>query len=407
MVLAATLAIAAALAVAIAGDSQASHGHGLYLNATIEVASYERTDYGDSSLIMLDVLITNHQMHTLKAANYVTEAAFAKGETFVRLGGTAGNGTVTSYYPVERVAAVSAGAEVSAEECASYERWNDVQPGQTGLQKLCYWTDLDFVPDGLRVMTRDLHDGLVLSDIYHQAITMVQVIPLAAESAYCEAHQHTQWCNLDGLQLIGEEPRATPETSKLVSMEVLYNANTGTLTIIFGEPVIVVSQRSIEIIYDPESYDPEMGAVNGTSATLADAHLSTVDGRHSSHIQAFTVSGQLRAQIDGRPGRRRCRHMALHRQAGRLRDRIDNRPDRPERRCGDTDHRCQYRTVADDRTRFFGDRIRCAFFFGGARYRAGGGVRRTGMVHGGGLSWCGPSGDERLCGGRAVVLQRV
>ena len=298
MVLAATLAIAAALAVALAGDSQASHGHGLYLNATIEVASYERTDYGNSSLIMLDVLITNHQMHTLKAANYVTEAAFAKGETFVRLGGTAGNGTVTSYYPVERVAAVSAGAEVSAEECASYERWNDVQPGQTGLQKLCYWTDSDFVPDGLRVMTRDLHDGLVLSDIYHQAITMVQVIPLAAESAYCEAHQHTQWCNLDGLQLIGEEPSATPETSKLVSMEVLYNANTGTLTIIFGEPVIVVSQRSIEIIYDPDSYDPEMGAVNGTSATLADAHLSTVDGRHSSHIQAFTVPDQLRAQID-------------------------------------------------------------------------------------------------------------
>ena len=84
--LAAALAVASALAIACgpAGHlAEAAHGgHDAYLDIVADIAWYQRADYPDGSLIMLDVIITNNQEFAIREANYRTDMTYADGETF-------------------------------------------------------------------------------------------------------------------------------------------------------------------------------------------------------------------------------------------------------------------------------------------------------------------------------------
>ena len=300
--LAATLAVASALAIACgpAGHpAEAAHGgHDAYLDIVANIAGYQRTDYPGGSLIMLDVIITNNQEFVIREANYRTDMAYADGETFVRLGGPDGNGATRSYVPQERhdIIADNRSVDLSPDECTSYDGWDSIPPGRAGLQRLCYWTDADFEPDGLRIAAHSLLHGLSASDNRYDAVRLVHVVPFEAGSAYCAAHQ--RWCNAEMVQPLPGGP-ATPGAAPLEPTHTVYNANTGTLTIIFGEPLILVNPGRIGITVADGGEDDTNIHGNGTVTTLADAEVSTINSRIKSWVFAFTLPEEASSVISG------------------------------------------------------------------------------------------------------------
>lgn len=297
--LTAVLVVASALAITCgpAGHTaEAAHGgHDAYLDVVMEIAGYQRTDYPAGSLIMLDVIITNNQEFVIREANYRTDMAYADGETFVRLGGPDGNGATKSYVPQERhtIIADNRDIDLSPDECTSYDGWRSIPPGSAGLQRLCYWTDTDFEPDGLRIAAHSLLHGLSASDNRYDAIRLVQVVPFEAESAYCAVHQ--RWCNTEMIQPISE-PTAPPGADPPEPTHTVYNVNTGTLTIVFGEPIILVNQSRIGITTDED--DAGIGE-NGTLTTLAGAEVSTISNSIMSWVFAFTLPEETSRMISG------------------------------------------------------------------------------------------------------------
>ena len=121
-------------------------------------------------------------------------------------------------------------------------------------------------------------------------------MPFEAGSAYCAAHQ--MWCNAEMVQPLPRGP-AAPGAAPLEPTHTVYNANTGTLTMIFGEPLILVNPGRIGItVTDGGGGDTNVHG-NGTVTTLAGAEVSTINNRIKSWVFAFTLSGEASSMISG------------------------------------------------------------------------------------------------------------
>lgn len=174
------------------------------LNVTISVTDYQRTVYGDNSLIQINAQITNHESLVLMGSN--PQNNYRDGETLIFLGGTMpplskGTEYRNSFGYGDRSSQWlrGNGADVSAQDCTSEGFWTDIQPAQTGTEKLCFWTPSDFTPDGLFIATYDvIHESTTTN--LNDVIIMAQIIPFTPDSAYCG--DHPDICNTNGLQTI-------------------------------------------------------------------------------------------------------------------------------------------------------------------------------------------------------------
>ena len=174
------------------------------LDAVIEVTDYQRTEYGDNSLIQITARITNQEGIIIIEPNHQNN--YKDGEVLVFLGGTMpppskGTEYRNSFgfgdrsYQWLRVN----GADVSGQDCTSEGYWTDIKPAETGVERLCFWVPSNFTPDGLFMAIYDVLDGETTTDLSN-VIIRAQIIPFTASSAYCS--DHPDICNVGGLQII-------------------------------------------------------------------------------------------------------------------------------------------------------------------------------------------------------------
>ena len=189
----------------VAVPHPASEG-GFYTNldAVIEVTDYQRTEYGDNSLIQITARITNQEGIIIIEPNHQNN--YKDGEVLVFLGGTMpppSKGTEyrnsfgfgdRSYQWLR-----ANGADVSVQDCTSEGYWTDIKPAETGVERLCFWVPSNFTPDGLFMAIYDVLDGETTTDLSN-VIIRAQIIPFTASSAYCS--DHPDICNVGGLQII-------------------------------------------------------------------------------------------------------------------------------------------------------------------------------------------------------------
>ena len=193
-------------------DSIDTGGFYTNLNVTISVTDYQRTVYGANSLIQINVQITNHESLVLMEPNHRNN--YRDGETLIFLGGTMpplskGTEYRNSFGYGDRSSQWlrGNGADVSAQDCTSEGYWTDIQPAQTGVEKLCFWTPSDFTPDGLFLATYDVIYESTTTDL-NDVIIMAQIIPFTTDSAYCG--DHPDICNTNGLQTIVSDTYEDP-----------------------------------------------------------------------------------------------------------------------------------------------------------------------------------------------------
>ena len=182
------------------------------LNVTISVTDYQRTVYGANSLIQINAHITNRESLVLMGPNHQNN--YRDGETLIFLGGTIpplskGTEYRNSFGYGDRSSQWlrGNGADVSAQDCTSEGYWTDIQPAQTGVEKLCFWTPSDFTPDGLFIATYDVIHESTTTDL-NDVIIMAQIIPFTTDSAYCG--DHPDICNTNGLQTIVSDTYEDP-----------------------------------------------------------------------------------------------------------------------------------------------------------------------------------------------------
>ena len=182
------------------------------LDAIIEVTDYQRTGYGDNSLIQMTARITNQEDLVVMGPNHQNN--YRDGEVLVFLGGTMpppSKGTEyrnsfgfgdRSYQWLR-----ANGADVSGKDCTSEGGWSDIKPAEMGVEWLCFWVPHNFTPDGLFVAVYDVLDGEVTADL-NNTIIRAQIIPFTVDSAYCS--DHPDICNVGGLQVIDSDTYTDP-----------------------------------------------------------------------------------------------------------------------------------------------------------------------------------------------------
>ena len=278
----AVIVLLALMAVCAMGGMYGAWGDHTHLDIDVLIADYQRFEHNDGSLIMLDVYITNHEKFTLYGANYRTDMAYALGETFVRLGGPANDGTPTeSFTPKEHHTITNMGIHLLPHECTSYDHWRSIPPNETRLQRLCYLVDAGFEPDGLRVSTHGLLHGIDITDNYGHVTRLAHVVPFTPDSTYCLAHFY--WCNRAALQIVPVHP-------PIPVVDIMYNLPVQTLTMVFEKPVLLLNQNNIKILYNTNTTTKVID--------LTDATIASVDGGNRSHIFAFTLPVHI-AGADG------------------------------------------------------------------------------------------------------------
>ena len=199
-------------------DSINTGGFYTNLNVTISVTDYQRTVYGDNSLIQINAQITNHESLVLMGPNHQNN--YRDGETLIFLGGTMpppskGTEYRNSFGYGDRSSQWlrGNGADVSAQDCTSEGHWTDIQPAQTGAEKLCFWIPSDFTPDGLFIATYDVIHESTTTDL-NDVIIMAQIIPFTTDSAYCG--DHPDICNTTGLQAIVSDTYEDPHPPYII-----------------------------------------------------------------------------------------------------------------------------------------------------------------------------------------------
>ena len=208
-------------------------GGGFYTNldAIIEVTDYQRTEYGDNSLIQMTARITNQEDIVIMGPNHQNN--YRDGEVLVFLGGTMpppSKGTEyrnsfgfgdKSYQWLR-----ANGADVSEKDCTSEGGWSDIKPAETGVERLCFWVPSNFTPDGLFVAVYDVLDGEMTTDLY-DVIIRAQIVPFTIDSAYCS--DHTDICNTDGLQNIASDTNTDPHPPYVTYVDPALIARTSQL----------------------------------------------------------------------------------------------------------------------------------------------------------------------------------
>ena len=182
------------------------------LDAVITVTDYQRTEYGSNSLVQITAQIANHEDLVLTRPNHQNN--YKDGEILIFLGGTMpppskgteyrnsfGYGDKSSQWLRGN------GANVSPQDCTSEGYWTDIQPTETGVEKLCFWVPHNFTPDGLFVATYDVLHGQVTTNL-NDVIIRAQIIPFTVDSAYCNDHPNI--CNVHGLQNIDSDTYTEP-----------------------------------------------------------------------------------------------------------------------------------------------------------------------------------------------------
>ena len=182
------------------------------LDAIIGVTDYQRTEYGDNSLIQMTARITNQEDLVVMGPNHQNN--YRDGEVLVFLGGTMpppSKGTEyrnsfgfgdKSYQWLR-----TNGADVSGKDCTSEDGWSDIKPAETGVEMLCFWVPHNFTPDGLFVAVYDVLDGETTTDL-NNTIIRAQIVPFTVDSAYCS--DHPDICNVSGLQIIDGDTYTDP-----------------------------------------------------------------------------------------------------------------------------------------------------------------------------------------------------
>ena len=80
-----------------------------------------------------------------------------------------------------------------------------------------------------------------------------------------------------------------PSTAEVALLYALYNNNTGTLTLIFDQPVIVRDPSSITLIPDTSTFLDDYTSIN-----LNDVKIDTLGNKDQSYILAFTLPNTQR-----------------------------------------------------------------------------------------------------------------
>ena len=307
-----------------------------YYNIVVDVLDYERTEYTGFDLVKMKLSIENLDTRDVSNPSFVLGGAAQYVDDPV-----ANPDTLTkSQYADSTYAEVRGrGGNVSVEECASTDRFNNIPSGGVGETLLCFMIGKAFEPDGLLVSswlrehnhykysgwhesqcysaehsrTKDhrhhdnpdlhgsdngwgIHNTVHACDVYH-----VQVIPFNAESVFCFDHQF-DWCNADNIQPIDgmavpqpapepdPEPPAPPAHATL--LHTIYQNHTGTLAMVFDRPVIASSPDRIQLIHDIDKFIED-----GRAPHLGDSEPYTVDGKRQSAVLVFALDDALRMAV--------------------------------------------------------------------------------------------------------------
>ena len=207
------------------------------------------------------------------------------------------------------------GGQVSVEECSSADRFSNIAPGGTGETLLCFMIGKAFQPDGLFVAHDDpsglvglFGHGMVSysgkcdtagNHRDHSCRTSsTQVIPFHDKSDYC-FDRNFDYCNTDNVQRIDgtPTPSPTPEpdpepTQHAELLYAMYGNHTGTLIMVFDQPVVAHNPDNILFLHDISRYIDDETAPN-----LGDADLYTVDDKRQSAILMFTLDDTLRLAV--------------------------------------------------------------------------------------------------------------
>ena len=324
----------AVLALAMSGGFMMAEAHDSgtrYYNIIVDELDYERTEYSGFDLVRMNVTIENLDTFTMRSPLFV-------------LGGAAEyvddpldnpNTWTTSWYYDQTYSEVRGrGGDVTVDECTSADRFSEIPPGHTGETSLCFMIGKAFEPDGFKINHGcdsshwvDVHGGCGSSkhsiadshshtstpsghfDIdyagkYHKhysthSQTYTQVIPFHDDSISC-FDLSFDLCNADNIQPIdgtsAPRPAPEPEPAEPVGpaslLYALYNNNTGTLTMVFDQPVVASNPDRISLIHDVDAFIED-----GVAPDLGEAELSTADNKRQSAILAFTLDDVLRLEV--------------------------------------------------------------------------------------------------------------
>lgn len=293
-----------------------------YYNIVIDVSDYERTEYAGFDLVRMNVSVENlagfemvsPEFHLGGAAQYVDDP-LANPNTDIK----------SSYMHASYVDVRTRGGSVAVEDCASVDRFSGTPNLSTGDTSLCFMIGKHMVPDGLMIQHRiaDYPDHRVLSVNHHDAdegrcasdshsrhrhgilgsyhsnvhdcidSLLRQVVPFNDDSVYC-FDQNFEWCNADNTQYVdgAPAPPTPPEPESVELLHALYNNHTGTLTLVFDQPVMARNPDRILLIHDIDAF-----LEDGDAPNLGDAELDTADGKRQSTILAFTLPDAMRQDV--------------------------------------------------------------------------------------------------------------
>ena len=320
-------ATALCAAIASAGGATLTDAHDThevnYYNIVIDVSDYERTEYAGFDLVRMNVSVENlagfemvsPEFHLGGAAQYVDDP-LANPNTDIK----------SSYMHASYVDVRTRGGSVAVEDCASVDRFSGIPHLSTGDTSLCFMIGKHMVPDGLLVQhgiahypdhwiyATDLypshHNGECGSDSHgkhernwyphsdsHICIDSLkrQVVPFNDDSVYC-VDQNFEWCNVDNVQYVDGAPTPPapeePESESVELLHALYNNHTGTLTLVFDQPVVARNPDRILMIHDIDAF-----LEDGDAPNLGDAELDTADGKRQSAVLAFTLPDAMRQDV--------------------------------------------------------------------------------------------------------------
>ena len=320
-----TILFAAALCATIASVggatlTEAHYVHNVdYYNIVMDVSEYERTEYSGFDLVRIDVSVEN------LAGFEMTSPEFYLGGDVQYVDGTPANQDTdikSSYAHASYVDVRTRGGSVAVEDCASVDRFSGVPNLSIGDTTLCFMIGKHTVPDGLMIQhridhytdhwirpgdhhnagrcTSDNHDrhyhyGETTHYTAHDCVdTLVrQVIPFNDDSVYC-VDQNFEWCNVDNVQYVDGTPAppTPPEPESVELLHALYNNHTGTLMLVFDQPVMARNPDRILLIHDIDAF-----LEDGDAPNLGDAELDTADGKRQSTILAFTLPDAMRQDV--------------------------------------------------------------------------------------------------------------
>lgn len=305
----------AAVVVAVGGLAEAGahyeNSH-QYLEVDMDILDYEVREYDEFNVIRVELEIDNQEEFDIWRAQFFLGGVSDADDPF---------STASEFHWASGASIRGVGVDASDSDCA--ESLPNLAAGSSGRIPTCYMVGKTFEPDGLRLFqintghssTGDISTGRSPHDPYHtdsNAATLddptlcltffqevhacsgrTQVVPFHADSSYCALYG--SYCNSNDVQNVGSLPKFNPKPEPLAHatlLYILYNNNTGTLTMVFDRPVVVQNPGRIGLIHDIAAYIDD-----GTAPGLGDAELSTVDNKRQSAVLAFALSEDMRLDV--------------------------------------------------------------------------------------------------------------